>query len=213
MCARFPKIVIPTILLIFLLQPLPAFAQGDYKPKNNNHIPDPKMYVIQPNDLLEIVVWGEPDVSRTVLVRPDGRISLPLVQNLRVSQLTPVELKEQMENRLEEYIDSPNVTVIVQAIQSYKIYIIGEVLNPGEIVREKPITVLQALTLAGGFQEFADESQIRIIRAYGKWILPSVKKEFPARQLIFEFSYNDVIKGKNTDQNIFLQSGDVVVVP
>jgi len=158
-------------------------------------------YVIQPNDLLEIVVWGEPEISRTVLVRPDGRISLPLVQDLQASELTPVELKEQMETRLKEYVDSPNVTVIIQAIQSYKVYVIGEVQTPGGIVVEKPITVLQALTLAGGFQQYADESEISIVRTTGR------------DHLVFEFNYKDVIKGKKAEQNILLRSGDVVVVP
>jgi len=147
------------------------------------------------------VVWGEPDISRMVQVRPDGRISLPLVQDLLASELTPAELKEQMENRLKEYVDSPNVTVIVEKIQSYKVYVTGEVQKPGGILVEKPITVLQALTLAGGFQEYANESKIRIVRTIG------------GEHLVFEFNYKDVIKGKKAEENIVLRSGDVVIVP
>ncbi len=189
------------ILLMLLFGPGPALAQGGQEGEVNDPIPGPPAYVIQPNDLLEIVVWGEPDISRTVLVRPDGRISLPLVQDLQASELTPVELKEQMENRLKEYVDSPNVTVIIQAIQSYKVYVIGKIQNPGGMLVEKPITVLQALTLAGGFQEYADESNISIVRTSGR------------EHLIFEFNYKDVIKGKTPEENIVLRSGDVVVVP
>jgi len=195
------KINLLVILLIFLFGPLPVFAQESQEPKEQNPVSEPAQYVIQPNDLLEIVVWGEPDISRTVLVRPDGRISLPLVQDILASGLTPVELKERMENRLEEYVDSPNVTVIVEAIQSYKVYVIGEIQAPGGIVVEKPITVLQALTLAGGFDEYANKSKIYIVRTSGP------------EHLIFEFDYKNVIKGKNAEQNIVLRSGDVVVVP
>ncbi len=189
------------ILLMLFFGPWPVFAQGSPREAENNPVPEPPQYVIQPNDLLEIVVWGEPDISRMVLVRPDGRISLPLVQDLRASELTPVELKEQMENRLKEYVNSPNVTVIVEAIQSYKVYVIGEIQKPGGILVEKPITVLQALSLAGGFQEYADESGIHIVRTSGD------------QHRVFEFNYKDVIKGKKAEQNITLRSGDVVVVP
>jgi polysaccharide export outer membrane protein len=193
--------MILTILPLFLLGPLAALAQGDPRVEKTDSTPELPEYIIQPNDLLEIVVWGEPDISRTVLVRPDGRISLPLVQDLLASELTPVELKAQMENRLQEFIDSPNVTVIVTAIQSYKVYVLGKIQSPGGIVVEKPITVLQALTLAGGFQEYADESEISIVRTSGQ------------KHLVFEFNYKDVIKGKKAEQNITLQSGDVVIVP
>ena len=106
-----------------------------------------------------------------------------------------------MENRLKEFIDSPNVTVIVQAIQSYKVYVIGKIQNPGGIVVEKPITVLQALSLAGGFQEYADESGLHIVRSSGN------------QHRVFDFNYKDVIKGERAEQNILLRSGDVVVVP
>jgi len=131
--------------------------------------------------------------------------------------MTPVELKEQMESLLGDYIDSPNVTVIVSAIESYiesyKVYVLGKVLTPGVIVNKKPLTVLQALTLAGGFQNYADKSEIRIIRFDDRGSYSSVEEEFPVGQLIFEFNFNDVTKGKKTEQNIFLRSGDVVVVP
>ncbi len=189
------------ILLMLPFVPGPALAQGGQGGEVNDPIPGPPAYVIQPNDLLEIVVWGEPDISRTVLVRPDGRISVPLVQDLQASELTPVELKEQMENRLKEYVEAPNVTVIVEAIQSYKVYVIGKIQNPGGIVVEKPITVLQALSLAGGFQDYANESDISIVRTLGR------------DHLVFEFNYKDVIKGKKAEENILLRSGDVVVVP
>ena len=159
------------------------------------------LYVIQPNDLLEVFVWKEPDLSRQVLVRPDGRISFPLVQDLPAAGLTPGELKTKIEGLLKEYIEAPNVTVIVAEIRNYRIYVTGKVNNPNSFILEKPITVLQALSLAGGFAEFADEGDIKIVRAYG------------SDYTYLDFNYKDVIKGKNTNQNIVLRSGDVVVVP
>ncbi|MFZ0428088.1 MAG: polysaccharide biosynthesis/export family protein [Acidobacteriota bacterium] len=159
------------------------------------------LYVIQPNDLLEVFVWKEPDLSRQVLVRPDGRISFPLVQDLPAAGLTPGELKTKIEGLLKEYIEAPNVTVIVAEIRNYRIYVTGKVNNPSSFILEKPITVLQALSLAGGFAEFADEGDIKIVRAYG------------SDYTYLDFNYKDVVKGKNTNQNIVLRSGDVVVVP
>jgi len=188
-----------TILLVLFLPSLlfisaaPVLAQepADEAP----------LYVIEPNDVLEIFVWKEPDLSRKVLVRPDGRISFPLVQDLQAAGLTPAELKGKVEELLKDYLAAPNVTVIVDAIQHYRIYVTGKVNSPSSFMVEKPITVLQALSLAGGFAEFADEGGIKIVRAYGD------------DYVYLDFNYKDVIKGKNTEQNIFLRSGDVVVVP
>ncbi len=101
MCIKFLKTVILTGLLVCLLEPVSALAKGDQSSEDNKPTFNPPMYVIQPNDLLEIVVWEEPEISRTVRVRPDGRISLPLIQDLQASELTPVDLKKQMENLLE----------------------------------------------------------------------------------------------------------------
>lgn len=158
-------------------------------------------YVIQANDLLEIFVWKEPELSRKVLVRPDGRISVPLVQDLQAAGLTPVQLKDRIEERLQEFIASPSVTVIVDGIQHYRIYVTGKVNNPSSFMLEKPITVLQALSLAGGFQDYANESDIKVVRTYGD------------EYIYLDFNYKDVIRGRNTRQNIFLNAGDVVVVP
>jgi polysaccharide export outer membrane protein len=162
--------------------------------------PEP-LYVIQPNDLLEIFVWKEPELTRKVLVRPDGRISFPLVQDMQASGISPGELKDKIESKLKDFLNAPNVTIIVEAIQSYRIYVVGKVQKPGAIIVEKPVTVLQALALAGGFQDFAKDTEITVIRNFGK------------DNIVFEFNYRDVIKGKQPLQNILLRSGDVVVVP
>jgi len=158
-------------------------------------------YIIQPNDILEIFVWKEPELTRKVLVRPDGRISFPLVQDLQAAGSSPAELKEQIEKRLKEYLKTPTVTVIVDAIQSYKVYVVGKVQKPGAMTVEKPITVLQAVALAGGFQDYAKDEEMAIIRNLGK------------ENRVYPFNYKEVIKGRKAEQNIFLKSGDVVVIP
>jgi len=115
--------------------------------------------------------------------------------------MSPGELKEHIEMKLKKYITSPNLTIIVDAIQSYRIYVVGRVQHPSSLIVEKPVTVLQALTLAGGFQEYAKKSDITVIRNYG------------SEHIVFKFNYEDVIQGKKPEQNIFLRTGDVVVVP
>jgi polysaccharide export outer membrane protein len=161
----------------------------------------PPLYIIQPNDVLAIFVWKEPSLSGKVTVRPDGRISFPLVQDLQAGGMNPVQLKEKIEESLKQYIDVPNVTVIVDAIQSYRVFVTGKVGKPGALMLEKPISVLQALSLAGGFAEFANTAEIVIIRNSGE------------DSTLYRFNYPEVIKGKNFSQNMLLRSGDVVVVP
>lgn len=178
-------------VLFFLMQGTGGAAQQRPEP----------LYVIQPNDLLEVFVWKEPTLTRKVLVRPDGRISFPLVQDIQAAGITPGELKEQVERKLSNFLSAPEVTIIVEAIQSYRIYVLGKVQKPGGINTEKPVTVLQALALAGGFQDFAKDSEMTVIRTLGK------------DHIVFDFNYRDVIHGKKPEQDITLRSGDVVVVP
>jgi polysaccharide biosynthesis/export protein len=162
--------------------------------------PEP-LYVIQPNDVLEIFVWKEPDLTRKVLVRPDGRVSFPLVQDMQAAGISPGELKVQVEKKLSEFLSAPEVTIIVEAINSYRVYVLGKVQRPGAVSIEKPVTVLQALALAGGFQEFARDQEMTVIRTAGN------------ENFTFDFNYRDVIKGKKHEQNILLRSGDVVIIP
>ena len=201
-----PSIKSLTILSLVLLMPVAGAQQVSppQKPAESAASSEPRpepLYVIQSNDMLEIFVWKQPELTRKVLVRPDGRISFPLVQDLQASGISPGELKEQIETRLKEYLTYPTVTIIVEAIQSYRIYVVGKVQKPGALVVEKPVTVLQALALAGGFQDYAKDSEITIIRNLGQ------------ETIVFDFNYREVIKGKQATQNILLRSGDVVVVP
>jgi polysaccharide biosynthesis/export protein len=186
-------------LCICILALQVAFAQE--KGSEQTTVRPEPLYVIQPNDMLEIFVWKEQDLTRKVLVRPDGRISFPLVQDLQAAGISPAELKIQVEKKLSEFLSAPEVTVIVDAIQSYKVYVLGKVQKPGVVSVEKPVTVLQALALAGGFQDFAKDQEMTVIRSYGK------------DNLLFEFNYREVIKGKRPEQNITLRAGDVVIVP
>jgi polysaccharide export outer membrane protein len=134
-------------------------------------------------------------------VRPDGRISLPLVQDIQAAGCTPAELKQKIEESLKEYIEFPTVTVIVEAIQSYRIFVTGQVAKPGPIMAEKPMSVLQALALAGGFLPVARPAETVIVRSTADG------------STMFRFNYPEVIKGERFNQNIILKTGDVVVVP
>jgi len=158
-------------------------------------------YIVQPNDLLEIYVWKDAGLTRKVIVRPDGRISFPLVQDMQAAGLSPEAIKQEIEKKLKEYIEVPNVTVIVEAIQSYRVFVTGKVGKPGALMAEKPMTVLQALALAGGFLEYANLAEMVIIRNTGE------------DNILFRFNYLEVIKGKNFNQNMLLKTGDVIIVP
>ena len=158
-------------------------------------------YIIGPADILEIQVWKEPDFSRQALVRPDGKITLPLVGDLHVSGMTTMALKELLTNKLNDYIDGPEVTVILVESHSKNFYIIGKVTQPGTYPLMKDMTVLQAISVAGGLGEWADSDSIRIIRKSG------------GKEKILHFDYKKVISGKNLEQNIVLQPNDTIVVP
>jgi polysaccharide biosynthesis/export protein len=159
-------------------------------------------YVIGANDVLSINVWKEPEISRSVPVRSDGKISLPLVGELPASGETPRQLEQEIAKRLQNYISEPEVTVIVTESKSQKINILGMVARPGAYLLSSSTTVLDAIAMAGGFKDFAKQKSIYILR-----------QAPDGTQKRISFNYKDVIKGKNPGQNIRLQSGDTVVVP
>jgi polysaccharide export outer membrane protein len=162
----------------------------------------PKDYQIGAGDILEITIWKEPDLSRTgVLVRTDGKISFPLLNDVQAAGLTPLEMKKNMEAGLKEYISNPFVTVTVQTPDSQKIYILGEVLNTGEYPLTKNLTVLQAFALAGGFTEWASKKEIILMRKVG------------GKEKIFRINYKNIIKGKDIGQNLTLKADDTIIVP
>jgi polysaccharide export outer membrane protein len=158
-------------------------------------------YKIGPQDMLRVDVWKEPDISRTVPVRPDGKITLPLVNDVQASGLTTTQLAAKIAEGLKKYITSPQVTVGVTEINSRKIFVSGEVTRPGAFPLLPNMTVLQALSSAGGFTQFAREKKIYILRMEN------------GRQVKHPFNYKEAVSGKNVEQNIILEGGDVIVVP
>jgi polysaccharide export outer membrane protein len=206
---RRHSVISVVLLFLVLVSSRPALAgQAASAPtvEDTPNLKGPKPttlppYIVQPNDLLEIYVWKDQNLTRKVTVRPDGRISFPLIQDMQVAGLSPEAIKSEIEKRLKEYIEAPNVTVIVEAIQSYRVFVTGKVAKPGALMVEKPISVLQALALAGGFLEFANPAEMVIIRNTGE------------DSILFRFNYVEAVKGKNFNQNILLKSGDVIVVP
>jgi len=193
--------VVGCCLMIVMFLGISLSGHGQQKLSNSDPAYKDTVYVIQPNDTLEIFVWKEPELTRKVLVRPDGRISFPLVQDLQAAGISPGELKSTIELKLKEYLTSPNVTVIVDNIQSYKVFVVGKVQKPGSILAEKPITVLQALSLAGGFQDYAKQADITVLR------------NSRGQNFVMPFNYSNVTRGKTPGENILLNAGDVVVVP
>lgn len=158
-------------------------------------------YKVLPGDVLQVSVWKEPDLQLELLVRPDGAISFPLAGEISTRNRSVSELQSELTRRLSRYITDPVVTVSVTEVLGNKIYVIGQVNNPGEFVVNPQVDVLQALSMAGGTTPFADLDNIRILR----------RKQ--SIQSALSFSYKDVIRGRNLQQNVMLRSGDVVVVP
>ena len=163
---------------------------------------DEPRYTVKAGDILSIAVWKEPDLtSNTVLVRPDGTFSFPLVGQVDARGKSVQELQNLITERLKKYIADPVVTVSVQEVKGNKVYVIGQVTKPGEFVVNPSVNVMQALSMAGGATAFASLNNIIILRrsASGQVALP--------------FHYNDVVHGKELQQNVELQAGDIVVVP
>jgi len=163
----------------------------------------PEDFVIGLEDVLRIDVWEDPKLSvAEVMVRPDGKISVPLINDITASGLTPIQLKEQLEEKFNEFLKaSPTVTVVVLKIGSQYVSIVGQVNSPGVFYLGSPMTVLELLARAGGFLEYADVKNISIMRKTNN----STKN--------YSFNYKDVAKGKNPQQNITLKNGDIVIVP
>src|SRR5882672_8951210 len=159
-------------------------------------------YVIGANDVLAINVWKEPDITRSVPVRSDGKISLPLAGELQAGGQTPRQLEQEITKRLKSYISDPEVTVIVTESKSQKINILGMVARPGTYLLSGSTTVLDAIAMTGGFKDFAKQKSIYILR-------PNPD----GTQKRFAFNYKEVIKGKNLEQNIRLSAGDTVIIP
>jgi polysaccharide biosynthesis/export protein len=158
-------------------------------------------YTIGTDDVLAIVFWREKDLSRDVVVRPDGRISLPLLNDVMAAGLTPDELRHALDKVASKYVEDPRVTVVVKEINSRKVFITGQVAKQGPYSLTSPITVMQLITMAGGVLEFADDKNISIMRVEN------------GETVSYRFNYSDVKRRRNLQQNILLKPGDTVIVP
>jgi len=164
--------------------------------------PHDDSFVIGNDDVLAINVWKEPDISRSIPVRSDGKISLPLVGEVQATGQTPLKLEQEIAAKLKNYISEPEVTVIVQQINSQKFNILGQVTKPGSYVITNSATVLDAIAMAGGFRDFAKQKSIYILR-----------QNVDGTQTRIPFNYKEVVKGQNPAQNIKLLPRDTIVVP
>ena len=161
----------------------------------------PPGYVIGPADVLSIVFWRDKEMSAEVTVRPDGKISLPLLNEIYAAGFTPEQLRDKVTKAAERYIDDPNATVVVREINSRKVFITGSIEKPGTFTLAGPMTVLQLIAMAGGLKEYADKSKIVILRSEN------------GTSTGFRFNYKQVVEQKKMSQNIELKPGDTVIVP
>lgn len=174
-------------------QPAPA---GLGKPMNLPVSVDPNTYILGADDVITVRVWREQDLSGTMTVRPDGKITMPLINEIKADGMTPIQVGEAITTALSKFINNPQVTVSVDAVRSKRYLMTGEIARPGAYPLATPTTVFEAITMAGGFQEFANKKNITIIRGDKR----------------LKFNWNEVVKGKNLSQNVLLENGDHVIV-
>ena len=175
----------------------PSPSPTDKTPESSAAAVDPNKYLIGPEDILFIRVWREPDFTLPAAVRPDGKITMPLIGDVQAGDQTPMQLTKTITELLSKYINNPDVNVIVNDVRSKKYYIDGEVNKPGTYLLVTPTTILEALSNAGGFRDFANTKKIRILRQGN----------------IIHFNYKDVSRGKNLEQNIKVEAGDHIIIP
>jgi len=200
------KILIAVTSLGCLLVISVAHAQQGQTPTtgvkvSGEVVADSDTYIIGPEDVLSINVWREEALTRQVPVRRDGKISLPLIDEIHAAGLTPLQLKEKLTLRLKDFIDNPNVSVIVTEANSQKVYVSGEVKTPGVYPLRGETTLLQIIPMAGGFTEWADQKKVLIIRKEGG----------KDRRIVV--NYKKIVSGEDMNYNIILKPGDTVIVP
>lgn len=181
-------------------QSMPAAAVAAAAPRATDPVVPPG-YVIGPEDMLSIVYWKDKDMSADAQVRPDGRIALPLINEVQAAGLTPEQLREKLTEESKKYMEDASITVVVRQINSRKAFITGEIYKPGPYPLTSPTTVIQLIAMAGGLREYANAKKIVIMRSEN------------GKQKSLPFNYKDVAEGKNLQQNIELKPGDTVIVP
>ncbi len=208
---RHLAVALPSTILVFVIslsgvalaqtpQQAPADPSGT-PPVIPGAITPPPGYVIGPEDVLAIAFWREKDLSVEGAVRPDGMITVPLVNDVHAAGLTPDQLRERIQTGASKFVEDPTVTVVVKAINSRKVFITGMVAKPGQYPLTAPTSVMQLIAMAGGLHEFADSKKILIMRTEN------------GEQVAKPFNYRDVLNRKNLQQNIELMPGDTVIVP
>ena len=168
--------------------------------------PVPKDFLLGPEDVLEVSVWRNQDLSRTVVIRPDGKISLPLIGEIQASGSNPAQVAAKIGARLAEFKENPNVSVSIKEVNSYFIYVLGEVHKPGKYPLKSYVTVLQGVSMAGGFLPFASQNNMQVIRTRTYENGKEVQIRIPV-------PYNELVAGKGAIGNFTLKSGDTIVVP
>jgi polysaccharide export outer membrane protein len=192
------------VFALALAVPGAAVAQSDAAKAPTSSpapLPVPADYVIGPNDVLHLVFWKDKDMTTEAVVRPDGKISVPLLNDVQAAGLTPAALREQLTDASRKYLEDPSVTVVVREINSRRVFVTGEVAKPGPYPLTAPTSVLQMLAMAGGLREFADAKNILVMRTVN------------GQPTSFTFNYRDVSRRKNLQQNIELKPGDTIIVP
>lgn len=192
--------------LILLIMANMAYPQADKeilskKEAQAEVAADSNSYIIGAEDVLYIHVWKEETLSKTVTVRMDGKISLPLVDDIQAAGITPLRLKEKLTESLKDFVEAPSVTVIVMEANSFKVYFSGEIKTPGVLRLRTETSLAQAISMVGGLTEWANQSKIIIIRKEN------------GREKRFTVNYKKIVKGKDLDSNIILKSGDTIIVP
>ena len=203
--------IIIQLLLLVVMGMTFAVLAGCAAPSSKEAVeevskPVSREFLLGPEDVLEVTVWRNQDLSRTVVIRPDGKISLPLIGDVQASGSTSAEVAKKIAARLTEFKENPNVSVSVKEVNSYFIYVLGEVLKPGKYPIKSYATVLQGVSLAGGFTQYASKNKMQVIRTLtnGNGIESQLRIPVP---------YNDLVSGKGEIENFSLKSGDTIVVP
>src|SRR5438132_4057296 len=201
MLRHIRRALVATLVMLSLTTPGLGSAAAPAKENGSKPTPEQGDYRMGPEDVLDVAVWNNTSISRTVPVRPDGKISLPLLNDVQAAGLTPMQLRDVLTKKLVEYVPAPEVSIIVREVRSFNVSVIGEIRAPGRYELKSRTTVLDVLARAGPFSDFASRARIFVLRPNG-----TTMKRIP-------FNYNKVIAADGEAENFLVQPGDIVVVP
>jgi polysaccharide biosynthesis/export protein len=163
-------------------------------------------FLLGPEDVLEVVVWRNQDLSRTVVVRPDGMISMPIIGDVQAAGLTPDQLGERITKRLKDFKENPSVSVSVKEVNSYTVFLLGEVAKPGKYQLKSYTTILQAISMAGGFTPFASKNKLQVVRR-------SMNGDGAWHEVRLTMPYDDILSGRGDPEYFMIKAGDTIVIP